>query len=196
MRSCDACELIITIRPFVFCNSGTAKLRSEEMSANHISEQMITLTEQNCTSRECSLRSFPTTWSGPRLRKLMVTARESQWVPITVLDYDEKGHARWNEGRRVAALATRMSKRPKCATVAATASPAFLTSRTSAGKVSTWAEGRSRRIMSLLASSASCLRATNIRDAPARAKCKVVSRPIPRDAPVIRTTFPAKVCAS
>jgi len=27
MRSCDACELTITIRPLVFCNSGTAKLR-------------------------------------------------------------------------------------------------------------------------------------------------------------------------
>src|ERR1700679_711563 len=38
-----------------------------------------------------------------------------------------------------------------------------------------------RSLVSLLASSASCLRATIIRDAPARAECKVASRPMPRD---------------
>jgi hypothetical protein len=80
MRSCDVCELTIRIRPLVFCNCGTAKLRSGDMSASHITESMITLTELNCTSRECSLRPSPTTWSGPRLRQLMVMARASQRV--------------------------------------------------------------------------------------------------------------------
>lgn len=33
IRSCAAAEFMITIFPFVFCNSGTAKLRSRNVSA-------------------------------------------------------------------------------------------------------------------------------------------------------------------
>ena len=89
----------------------------------------------------------------------------------------EKEHRRWKEGRGVAALALRMSKRLKCATVAATTPSAFLTIRTSAEKVSTCAEGHLQRIVSLLTSSTSCLHATVIRDALAHAKCKAESGP-------------------
>ena len=87
----------------------------------------------------------------------------------------EKEHIRWNKDQRVAALTMRMSKRPKCATVVATASSAFLTSRTSAGKVSTCAEGRSHGIVSLVASVLPAYPRRIIRDAPACAKCKAIS---------------------
>jgi hypothetical protein len=34
MRSCAAFEVSTTIPPFVFCNSGTAKLRSRDVSVH------------------------------------------------------------------------------------------------------------------------------------------------------------------
>jgi hypothetical protein len=41
MRSCAARELVITIRPFVFCNSGTAKLRSRDVSVHWTTNQLV-----------------------------------------------------------------------------------------------------------------------------------------------------------
>lgn len=93
-------------------------------------------------------------------------------------------------GDMAPALATRMSSLPKRARSACTARSALCVSRTSATSTSTSALGTASRIKVFVSPSASSERATIASAAPARAYCREISCPIPREAPVTSTTLP------
>src|SRR5262245_38244951 len=88
----------------------------------------------------------------------------------------------------VAALLTRMSTDPNRSTVAATHASACSGSPALAAYVAT-----SPSIVDAASSSASCLRDDNITAAPLAARDAAAARPIPRDAPVTRATFPSNL---
>ena len=147
--------------------------------------QLITLTDQKCTFRECLPRASPTIWSGHHLREPMPMARASQYVCLYPCSTENERNRtrtleRWSEISRIRHEDVQAPKVCHCH------GDRFLRllDITHVGWEGeyTCAEGRSRKIVPLLASRVSCLRATIIRDAPAHAKCTAVLRPMSRDA--------------